>query len=377
MRRDRLAGLLLAALVLVVGCGPRSVRAPVPTPSPAAQPTAPPPQYVVGIVDLPTVLRAHRRWSELEGLLKKIEGVQFRLANPPQPPALPAPDFNPELQAEADRLAAAYRAELAELEEQAKRRVEAYAADIKADIEARLADRQRQANEELQRGFEARRDELQRELEKFELATMAEYRIPLLNLRLKADVVGASNEEEAKRINEEAKRIVQERDGRIRTKAQALDKTMQDFQKTKTTEAETQFKAVIASAEDDANTRIRAKEGEARAELQAAVKEREDRLRGAMEQRRQILAGGSEEQVRAAQERYARQLKAEGVRLQAELQAFTGQRLRLEDAMMAEINIEIATAAQERRVDVVLARVVASATAVDLTQAVIARVKRP
>jgi hypothetical protein len=299
-----------------------------------------------------------------------------RLANPPQPPALPPQDLNPELQAEADRLSAAYRAELAALEEQAKRRVEAYAADIKAEAEAKLADRQRQANEELQRVFESKRDELQRELEKFEMATMAEYRIPLLNLRLKADVVGASNEEEAKRINEEGTRILQERDGKIRVKAQTLDKAMQDFQKAKTTEAETQFKTLVASVEEDANKRIIAREAETRAELQAAVKERDERLRSGVEQRRQILIGGSEEQVRAAQERYTRQLKAEGTRLQAELQALVGQRLRLEDAMMAEINIEIATLAQERKVDVVLARVVASATGVDLTQAVIARLTR-
>jgi len=376
MRRDLLAGLLLATLGLVAGCGPRSAQAPVPTPSPAAQSTMAPPQSLVGFVDMPPVLRAHRRWPELEGLLKKIDELQARLANPPQPPALPPQDLNPELQAEADRLSAAYRAELAALEEQAKRRVEAYAADIKAEAEAKLADRQRQANEDLQRVVESKRDELQRELEKFEMATMAEYRIPLLNLRLKADVVGASNEEEAKRINEEGTRILQERDGKIRVKAQTLDKTMQDFQKAKTTEAETQFKTLVASVEEDANKRIIAREAETRVELQAAAKEREERLRSGVEQRRQILIGGSEEQVRAAQERYARQLKAEGTRLQAELQALVGQRLRLEDAMMAEINIEIATLAQERKVDVVLARVVASATGVDLTQAVIARLTR-
>ncbi len=376
MRGGPIAG-LLAILVLIAGCGSRSAQAPLPSPSPAAQPTAAPAApYVVGVVDMAVLLRTHRRWPELEGLNKRIDALQFRLANPPQPPALPPQNFDPQLQAEADRLSAAYRAELAELEEQAKRRVEAFAADIKAEAEATLADRQRQANEELQRALEAKRDELQRDLEKFELATMTDYRIPLLNLRLKADVVGLSNEEEAKRLNEEAGRLLQERDGKIRTRAQTLDKTMQEFQQTKAAEVETRFKAGVAAVEEEANKRIAAETAETRAQFEAAIKEREARLRGGVEQRRQILAGGTEEQVRAAQERYARQLRAEGGRLQEELQALHGQRLRLEDAMVAEIKIEIATLAQERKVDVVLARTVANVDGVDLTQAVIPRLKR-
>jgi hypothetical protein len=331
----------------------------------------------VGVVDMPALLRAHRRWPEFEVLTRKIDALQFRLSNPPEPPALPPPNLEPQLQAEADRLSAAYRAELAELEAQVRRRVESVAADVKAEAEAKLADRQRQANEELQRTIEARRDELQRELEKFEIATMNEYRIPLLNLRLKADVVGLSNEEEAKRLNEEANRLLQERDAKIRTRAQALEKTMQEFQQAKTAEAETRFKAVVAAVEEEANKRITAENETARAEIEAAVKDREARLRSGVEQRRQILVGGTEEQVRAAQDRYARQLRAEGSRLQAELQALHGQRLRLEDAIVAEIKIEIATLAQTRKVDVVLARTVANVTAVDLTQAVAARLKRP
>jgi hypothetical protein len=374
MHRAEVAG-LLTALALAAGCGSRSAE-PAPVIGPAGQPRATPAPTVIGVVDMGTVLRAHRRWPELAALLKKMQDVQFRLTNPPPPPALPPQDLQPELQAEADRLSAAYRAELAALEEQAKRRIDAYAADVKADAEAKVADRQRQANEELQRIIEARRDELQRELEKTELAIMAEYRIPLLNLRLKADVVGLSNEEEAKRLNEEASRLVTERDGKIKTKAAALDKTLQEFQQARTAEADAQFKALIASVEEDAAKQIEAKEKEARAELQAAVQEREARLRSGVEQRRQILAGGTEEQIRAAQERYAKQLQAEGSRLQAELQALQEQHLRLEDAMVAEINIEIAALAQQRKVDVVLTRVVASGAAVDLTTDVVARLRR-
>jgi len=371
-------GLLLVALFMAAGCGPQTIRsaAPAATPSPAAvAPTSPPP-YTVAVVDLVALFKAHRRWSELETLTKKIQTIQLRLASPPPPPPLPQPDLNKDLQEEGERLAAGMREEMKALEAQAKARLEAYANELRAEHEAKLAEKQRQLNTELQQVLEAKRDELQRELEKFELATMAEYRIPLLNLRLKADVVGVTNEEEAKKLTAEAERLTTERDGKIRAKATGLLKTLEDFQKVKSTDAESQFKALIAAAEDEASAKIREKEAVERAGLEAAAKEREEVVRKAVEERRRVLIGGTEQQAREAQERYRKQVLAEGNRLQTELQELNGQRLRLEDSVLAEIKIEVATLAQQRKVDAVLIHAVASVNAIDLTQDVVARLKR-
>lgn len=379
MHAVRAAGVLLAALALVAGCGLQAaqpVRTSSATPTPASVAPPSPAPYTVAIVDLPALLRAHRRWPELSALHQKIETLQYRLANPPAPPPLPQPDMSGELQAEADRLMAGVREEMKALEQQARARLEDYANELKAEQEGKLAEKQRQLNTELQRVVEAKRDELQVELEKFELTTMAEYRIPLLNLRLKADVVGVTNEEEGKKLNAEAERLATERDGKIRTKAQTLGKTLEEFQKAKTADAEAQFKTLIAAAEEEGNTKIRAKEAEERAALEVAAKEREASVRNAMEERRRLLVGGTEQQSREAQERYRKQLQAEGTRLQAELQELTGQRLRLEDSVLAEIKIEIATLAQQRKVDAVLIHSVASVNAIDLTPDVITRLKR-
>ena len=65
---------------------------------------------------------------------------------------------------------------------------------MRAEQEGKLADRQRELNVELQQAIETKRNEFQQELEKFELATMIEYRIPLANLRIKGDVVGISTD---------------------------------------------------------------------------------------------------------------------------------------------------------------------------------------
>lgn len=369
--------LILVAL-LAAGCGPQTIRsaAPAATATPAAVSATPAPTYTVAVVDLVTLLKAHRRWPELEALNKKIQAIQLRLASPPPPPPLPQPDLSKELQDQGERLAAGMREEMKALEAQARARLEAYANDLRVEHEARLADKQRQLNAELQQALETKRDELQRELEKFELATMAQYRIPLLNLRLKADVVGITNEEEARKLSAEAERLTTERDGKIRTKADGLAKTLEEFQKTKSAEAESQFKALVAAAEEDGNAKIKEKEAVERAGLEAAAREREEAVRKAVEERRRVLIGGTEQQARDAQERYRRQVQAEATRLQTELQELTGQRLRLEDSVLAEIKIEVATLAQQRKVDAVLIHAVASVNAIDLTQDVVARLKR-
>ncbi|HET8678531.1 MAG TPA: hypothetical protein VFM39_00315 [bacterium] len=379
MPRLLAAGVLLVALTLTAGCRPGGGGAarPVPTSTPGAEVT--PTRETVGVVDMQAVLRSHRRWPELESLLKRLEVLQIRLNNPLPPPVPPAAgaDIKATLQAEADRLFATMQAEVTALEEQAKRRFDAFVADLRAEQEGKLADRQRALNAEYQKAIEAKRDEFQRELEKFELTTMAEYRLPLLNLRLKADVVGVTNEEEGKRLSEEADRLLRQRDEKIKVKAQALDKGLDEFQKARSSEAETQLKSLIKSLEDEGATKIESRQAEMRAELQAEAKTREAALHKAIDERRKLLVGGTEEQLRAAQEQYARQVQAEGTKLQAEIQKVQEQRIRLEDSVLAEIKIELASVAQERRVDVVLMRALATTDAVDLTKAVIARMRRP
>jgi Skp family chaperone for outer membrane proteins len=85
---------------------------------------------------------------------------------------------------------------------------------------------------------------------------------------------------------------------------------------------------------------------------------------------------GDAAQLRAAQARYIKRVEAEVARTRAELQALAAQRLRLEDSVLAEIKIEVATVAQERRVDTVVTRTINARGAIDLTSDLIARMKR-
>jgi hypothetical protein len=374
VRRVRLLGFLLAVAILAAGCRPQyGTPGPAPGSTPAAAVT--PAEYRVAIVDLEQLLRVHRRWAEFETLNRRMDAIHLRLSSPPPPPEPPQSVAAPDLQSEGDRLRASYTAELDALREQLHRRVEAFANDLRAEQEAKLADYQRELNVTLTKTVEARRDELQRDLERFELATMAEYRVPLANLRVRADVVGLASEEEARRVQAEAERIQAERDQKIRTRAQALEQQMQEFSQARTAEAEGTFKAFIATLEDEARTKIEAEETKARQELEAEVRKREELFRVAMEGRHKVVVEGAQDQFRQAQERYVRQVEAEAARLRTELRALDEQRLRLEDSMLAEIKIEVAAAAQARRIDAVVTRALAYPNVIDLTEDVASRLK--
>jgi hypothetical protein len=371
--------------MLLAGCGSFGGRAAAPTATPTPRVEATPRAYRVAVVDVDRVMRAHRRWPELAAVIKKMDALQVRLSTPPLPPPLPAP-AGPnvvDLSAEAKKLQASIQAELEELQAQLRTRLEAYVNDLRAELEAKLADRQREANVEFQKTMEAKRDELQRDLEKYELAVMAEYRIPLANLRVKSDVVGAANEEEAKRMSAEAERIHKERDDKVRARAEELEKQFQAFQQGKTAEFEAGFKKMVSSAEEEVNEKVKAKEAELRAEFDAALRSREAAFKAAMDERQRLAVQAAQStaqtgqaQIQAAQARYAKQLEAEAARIRSELQALAAQRLRLEDSVFAEIKIEVATVAQERRVDAVVTRAVTYPGALDLTGDLIARLKR-
>jgi Skp family chaperone for outer membrane proteins len=52
------------------------------------------------------------------------------------------------------------------------------------------------------------------------------------------------------------------------------------------------------------------------------------------------------------------------------------QRARMEDSILAEVKIEVAAIAQDRKLDVVLTRLVANVAGIDITTDVIQKLKR-
>ncbi|MDR7435179.1 MAG: hypothetical protein QN189_08620 [Armatimonadota bacterium] len=367
--RNFLFALLLG--VVLSGCGPR-VQAPSPAPPEPEQPAP----FRVGVVDFDAVLRAHPRWKELEALNRQIQALEVQRSSPPPPPPPVEVNLDKVLASEKARLEALLKEEVEVRRKQAQRELEDYARDLKRRQEARLVQRQKELEAQVKQAVEEHHKELVEELRAYEQQIMEEYRIPLLNLRLKLETVRFTSREEGERTVQEIERLQAERDAKIKAKEEASNQALQEFIKQKEKEANEELKAFQDSLNKESQELVAARERALRARISQLITSRQKEMNARLAERRRQLEAQARAQIRARQEQYARMLDAFERQVIAELAARRQERARLEESIMAEIRIEVATLAQRAGVDVVLTRAHYSTGVVDLTQEVVRRLNR-
>jgi DNA repair exonuclease SbcCD ATPase subunit len=354
-----------AAAVLAAGCRAR----PAATPAPPAPPA--PAQTRVGVVDLEAAARAHPLWPELEEVRRQQALVEAQLARLLPPAVVPVADLQRALDEEARRLQADLEREMRLLQQDAQRRLEAFAEAVRRDQQTRLEALRAQLEEDAARTLEARQRQLQEEFRRTEQAIRDEYRYPLLNLRLRAEVAGLRSEDEAQELQRQAQALQQEREERIQAAAAEADRAFADFRRT----VEADVNARLAQAQEqlaaDARRRLQAREQELQAALAREGERRQRQLHDRLEARRQQLL----QAARLQQERAERAYRAQAEQLRSQLLALRERRARLEDSIVADVKVEVAVVAQSRRLDVVLTRYIANLSADDLTADVAARLK--
>ncbi len=337
---------------------------------------APVPETRIGVVDLQAVTRAHPRWSELDAVVRQINDVQAQLASLPPLPAVLDPDVQRLLDAEAQRLRADVEKELEFLRQDGRRRLEAFADELRAEQEARLAQTRQDLDAQGSREIGSTRDALRAQLRAAEQEIRDEYRYPLLNLRLRAEVAGLTSEDEAKQLSQQAQALQDERERRIQAKTEELQRSFAEFQRGKEAEINAKLKAAQEALQAEAEQRLASRERETQAEFARAAAEMEKTFRARLERRRIQMMETAQAKLLGQQASNPESGVQRSRRLRAELAALNEQRLRLEDSILAEVKIEIAALAQEHRLDVVLTRYVANLTGIDITADVVHKLKR-
>ncbi|MBI4278540.1 MAG: hypothetical protein HY660_08800 [Armatimonadetes bacterium] len=140
-------------------------------------------------------------------------------------------------------------------------------------------------------------------------------------------------------------------------------------------EATEALKAAQAAATGELRRLAEMKQQELEKRVEEAVNTREATFRTQMDARRRELVKEAEAQLAIHQEQYVRFVEAREKQLQTELTARRAERARLEASIMAEVRIEVATLAQEKGLDVVLARQYISVEGVDITEEVAHKVR--
>jgi Skp family chaperone for outer membrane proteins len=380
-----------ALVALAVGCTGRTPGARPPATPPAAE--GPSQTAVraprVAVIDLPRAVRVHRRWPEVVALDRQISELQAKIAqvmgsrSGPVRIELPKVDLAPEMKAAVGRMRPELQQEAEAVKAEARKELDAYVAELRAEQQKKMQARRTEVEAELAKAVQEKQQALNKDTEQFQQRTLAEYRLPLLNLKLKAEDIQQTGKGESEKLNQQLQALTKERDDKIAAHEKANQQALQDFQKEQIAASNARLKSYQEELSkegqrllDERTTKLSA---QVRTKLEAKQAEFNQRLQ---KQEQAIVSAARETQTREAERMKAqveKQLGAESAKvrtLQEELLAAQRGRARLLGVIMADLRIEAATLAQEKGWDVVLTQAIAAPGAIDATDEFVARIKR-
>jgi len=381
-----------AAALAFAGCGGARL--------PGARPAPPPPLQAdrgprIVVVDLDRASRAHPRWAEVDALDRRIQGLLGQMsavmasANAPAPPSI---DLTPQLRAaaqhESAQLVPEFRrrmdAEAADAQAAARRELDAYAAKIRADQQAEFDAKRIELQAAIQKTIEDKSTALQADSAQFQQQTLEQYRLPLLNLRLKLDAVSPSDKKEGDRISQQLQALTKERDDKVAAHERANQEALAAFEKQQRQAFADQLQALQADLTKQGQRLVDQKAADLSARIHTALSAKQARfnaelnarMQADLQARQQSLISNARVQIAAAQSQSRDTLQVRVASLRAQISEAQAERARLLGTIMADLRVEAAVLAQQRGWDLVLTRAVAFPDAPDVTADLITRIHK-
>jgi len=322
-------------------------------------------------------------------LERQISSLQARIVasveSRPAPIRLDVPrvDLTPEMSAAADRIRPELQQQADAVRAAARKELDAFVAELRAEQQKKMDAKRAELEAELVRVTQEKQQALNKDTQQFQQQTMAEYRLPLLNLKLKIEDVQQSGKGEADKLIAQQQALTKERDDKIAAHEKANQQALQDFQKEQIQASNARLKAYQDQLSKEGQQRVDERAAkltaEVHAKLEAMQAEFNRRLR---QQQTTIVSAAREVQSREAERmkgQLLQQAQAEVAKvkaLQEELQAAQRGRARLYGAILADLRIEAAALAQEKGWDLVLTQAIAAPGTIDGTDELIARIRR-
>ncbi|HET7265051.1 MAG TPA: hypothetical protein VFL28_10305 [bacterium] len=385
------AAFAAAAVASLTGCG--GVQLPWARQAPPAAPAVRSVRIVV--VDLVRATHAHPRWPEVDAVDRRTQDLVGQLsavtasAGTVAPPAV---DLTPEIRAaaqqESARLVPEFRrrmdAEVQDAHAAGKRELDAYAAKVRADQQRQFDAKRAELEAAIQKTVQDKAAALQQDSAQFQQQTLEQYRLPLLNLRLKLDAAATTDRKESERLSQQMQTLTKERDDKIAAHDKANQDALAAFQKQQQDAFTAQLKALsdglakegqrlvdqkVAEITARMHTDLSAKQAQINAELSA-------RMRADMQSRQQAIISSARSQIDAAHSQSLQTLQVRVTSLRAQISEAQAERARLMAAIMADLRVDTAELAQQKGWDVVLTLTVDAPDAPDVTALLIDRLNK-
>jgi hypothetical protein len=379
----------LAALTL--GCAGRAPAGRPPSTPPAAEtPSAGSPRAPkIAVVDLTRVTRAHPRWPEVMALDRQISDLQVRVAaavaNAPTMVRvdLPKVDLTPEMKAAIERMRPEVQQEAEAAKAAARKDLNAYVAQLRLEQQKKIEAKQAEAQAELTKVVDEKAQVLSKDNQQFQQQTMAEYRLQLLNLKLKLEDVQQTGKGEADRLNAQIQAVTKERDDKIAAHEKANQQVLQQFQTEQVQAATAQIKAYQDQLTKEGQRLVDERSTKATQEVRIKLEAMQQEFNQRLQRQQQTIVSAA----RDAQTREVDKIKAQAQKqaqaeftqvraLEGELQTVARARARLYAVILADLRVEAVGLAQEQHWDVVLTQAIAAPGTIDGTDELIARIKR-
>ncbi len=380
----------VALAALGAGCAGRipTARPPVTPPgSETPQGTARAPR--IAVVDLARAARAHPRWPEVQALDRQISDLEAKIASvvdarpAPARVDLPKVDLTPEMKTAVERMRPEFQQEAEAVKAAGRKELDAYVAQLRAEQQKQVQAKHAEVEAQLAKAFREKQQALDKDNQQYQQQVLAEYRLPLLNLKLKIENVQQSNKGDADKLSQQMQALAKERDDKIAAHEKANQQVLQDFQKEQVQAGNAQLRAYQDELSKDGQHLVDQRAAQVteqmRAQFEAKQAEFNQRLR---KQQQTIVAAARDTQTQEVEKVKAavmRQAQAEITKLQtlqAERQAAQHGRARLYAVILADLRVEMAALAQEKGWDVVLSKTIAAPGSIDATDELIARLKR-
>ncbi len=390
---NRLTRLIAAStlLALAAGCTSRGPVSRPPATTPGTETSSPsgPRAPRIAVVDLTRAMRVHPRWSEMTALERQISALQARIvaAVESRPAAIrldvPRVDLTPEMRAATERMRPELQQEAEAVKAAARKELDAFVAELRAEQQKKMEAKRAELEAELVKLSQEKQQAFNKDNQQFQQQTMAEYRLPLLNLKIKIEDVQQSGKGEADRLAAQQQALTKERDDKIAAHEKANQQALQDFQKEQIQASNVRLKAYQEQLSKEGQQRV----DERAAQLTAQVHAKLDAMQAEFNRRLRKQQTTMVSAAREVQTREAERMKGQALQqaqaeiakvkaLQDELQAAQRGRARLYGAILADLRIEAVALAQEKGWDMVLTQTIAAPGTIDGTDELIARLRR-
>ncbi|HEV2284379.1 MAG TPA: hypothetical protein VGX75_18505, partial [bacterium] len=291
-------------------------------------------------------------------------------------------------QQESSQLAPEFRrrmdAEVLDARAAGRRELDAYAAKIKADQQREFDAKRIEIEAAVQKNVQDKAAALQQDSAQFQQQTLEQYRLPLLNLRLKLDAAAPSDKKTSEALSQQLQALTKERDDKIAAHDKANQGALAVYQQEQQDSFTAQLKALggqlgkqgqqlvdqkAAEISARMHTNLSAKQAQLNAELSK-------RMEADMHARQQAIISSARTQMAAARSQSLQTLQVRVTSLRAQLSEAQAERARLLASILADLRVEAAVLAQRKGWDVVLTRAIDAPDAPDVTDDLIGRIKK-